>query len=146
MCLNLWYDQIGYFGKMNSTLGSVVPLAMFKLNTCNGGVMLVEEVNWQKMTIDDSPITFWIHFRGHIKTKHSKSIWSGRMIISDPMHAVLSQINFSHHLPVKKRIKVTFYWAFFVNCKLFKGYVEVKSVNYWESVEVKSEKITYYLK
>ena len=27
--LNLWYDPIGYFGKMNSTLGSVVPLAMF---------------------------------------------------------------------------------------------------------------------
>ena len=30
LCLNLWYDPIGYFGKMNSTLGSVVPLAMFK--------------------------------------------------------------------------------------------------------------------
>ena len=29
LCLNLWYDPIGYFGKMNSTLGSVVPLAMF---------------------------------------------------------------------------------------------------------------------
>ena len=29
--LNLWYDSIGYFGKMNSTLGSVVPLAMFLL-------------------------------------------------------------------------------------------------------------------
>ena len=28
-CLNLWYDPISYFGKMNSTLGSVVPLAMF---------------------------------------------------------------------------------------------------------------------
>ena len=27
--LNLWYDPIGYFGKMNSALGSVVPLAMF---------------------------------------------------------------------------------------------------------------------
>ena len=27
--LNLWYDPIGYFRKMNSTLGSVVPLAMF---------------------------------------------------------------------------------------------------------------------
>ena len=23
LCLNLWYDPIGYFGKMNSTLGSV---------------------------------------------------------------------------------------------------------------------------
>ena len=33
LCLNLWYDPIGYFGKMNSTLGSVVPLAMFILNT-----------------------------------------------------------------------------------------------------------------
>ena len=31
LCLNLWYDPIGYFGKMNSTLGSVVPLAMFPL-------------------------------------------------------------------------------------------------------------------
>ena len=31
LCLNLWYDPIGYFGKMNSTLGSVVPLAMFLL-------------------------------------------------------------------------------------------------------------------
>ena len=31
LCLNLWYDPIGYFGKMNSTLGSVVPLAMFIL-------------------------------------------------------------------------------------------------------------------
>ena len=29
VCLKLWYDPIGYFGKMNSTLGSVVPLAMF---------------------------------------------------------------------------------------------------------------------
>ena len=31
LCLNLWYDPLGYFGKMNSTLGSVVPLAMFPL-------------------------------------------------------------------------------------------------------------------
>ena len=29
LCLNLWYDPILYFGKMNSTLGSVVLLAMF---------------------------------------------------------------------------------------------------------------------
>ena len=29
LCLKLWYDPIGYFGKLNSTLGSVVPLAMF---------------------------------------------------------------------------------------------------------------------
>ena len=29
LCLNLWYDPLGYFGRMNSTLGSVVPLAMF---------------------------------------------------------------------------------------------------------------------
>ena len=28
--LNLWYDPTGYSGKMNSTLGSVVPLAMFQ--------------------------------------------------------------------------------------------------------------------
>ena len=27
--LNLWCDPLGYFAKMNSTLGSVVPLAMF---------------------------------------------------------------------------------------------------------------------
>ena len=32
LCLNLWYDPIGYFGKMNSTLGSVVPLAMFSMH------------------------------------------------------------------------------------------------------------------
>ena len=32
LCLNLWYDPIGYFGKINSTLGSVVPLAMFFCN------------------------------------------------------------------------------------------------------------------
>ena len=31
LCLNLWYDPIGYFGKMNSTLGSVVPLPMLIL-------------------------------------------------------------------------------------------------------------------
>ena len=39
LCLNLWYDQIGYFGKMNSTLGSVVPLAMFLqwVVPCHGG-------------------------------------------------------------------------------------------------------------
>ena len=29
LCLILKYDPIGYFGKMNSTRGSVVPLAMF---------------------------------------------------------------------------------------------------------------------
>ena len=28
--INLWYDLKSYFGKMNSTLGSVVPLAMFQ--------------------------------------------------------------------------------------------------------------------
>ena len=33
-----------------------------------------------------------------------------------------------------------------VKCKLFKGYVEVKGVNYRESVEVKGENITYYSK
>ena len=27
--LNLWCDPLGYFAKMNSTLGSDVPLAMF---------------------------------------------------------------------------------------------------------------------
>ena len=31
--LNLWYDPIGYFEKMNSTLRSVVPLAMFQFNS-----------------------------------------------------------------------------------------------------------------
>ena len=35
LCLNLWYDPLGYFGKMNSTLGSVVPLAMFGWETLN---------------------------------------------------------------------------------------------------------------
>ena len=29
LCLNLWYDPLGYFGELNWTLGSVVPLAMF---------------------------------------------------------------------------------------------------------------------
>ena len=29
LCLNSWYDPKSYFGKQNSTLGSVVPLAMF---------------------------------------------------------------------------------------------------------------------
>ena len=33
-CLNLWYDSLGYFRKMNSTLGSVVPLAMFFCHSC----------------------------------------------------------------------------------------------------------------
>ena len=33
LCLNLLYDPLGYFGKMNSTLGSVVPLAMFSSHT-----------------------------------------------------------------------------------------------------------------
>ena len=32
LCLNLWYYPIAYFGKMNSTLGSVVPLAMFSFS------------------------------------------------------------------------------------------------------------------
>ena len=30
LCKNLWYDLKSYFGKQNSTLGCVVPLAMFK--------------------------------------------------------------------------------------------------------------------
>ena len=29
ICVWIWYDPLGYFGKMNLTLGSVVPLAMF---------------------------------------------------------------------------------------------------------------------
>ena len=29
LCLNLWYEPTGCFGKLNSTVGSVVPLAMF---------------------------------------------------------------------------------------------------------------------
>ena len=29
LCLHLWYDLKSYFGKKKSTLGSVVPLAMF---------------------------------------------------------------------------------------------------------------------
>ena len=41
LCLNLWYYPKGYFGKMNSTLGSVVPLAIFEntsdcLSCCYG--------------------------------------------------------------------------------------------------------------
>ena len=34
--LNLWCDSLGNFAKMNSTLGSVVPLAMFTcvVTTC----------------------------------------------------------------------------------------------------------------
>ena len=31
LCLNLWHDPLGYFGQLKSTLGSVLPLAMFKL-------------------------------------------------------------------------------------------------------------------
>ena len=43
LCLNLWYDPIGYFGKMNSTLGSVVPLAIF-----------------ENAVLEDEPRTFWV--------------------------------------------------------------------------------------
>ena len=34
LCLNLFYDPLGYFCKLNSTLGSVVHLAMFHLKLC----------------------------------------------------------------------------------------------------------------
>ena len=39
----------------------------------------------------------------HIKSKYRKSIWSEKKIISDPVHAVLSRINFPRHLRVQRR-------------------------------------------
>ena len=36
--------------------------------------------------------------------------------------------------------------SIFGKMEALKGYVEVKNVNYWESVEVKHENITYYSK
>ena len=32
LCLNLYMTYSGYFGKLNSTLGSIVPLAMFSFD------------------------------------------------------------------------------------------------------------------
>ena len=48
------------------------------------------------------PSIISIHFRGHMKPKHRKSIWFEKIIISDPVHAVLSRINFSRHLLVQR--------------------------------------------
>ena len=31
MCKSLWFDPLGYSGKLNSACGSVVPLAMFRI-------------------------------------------------------------------------------------------------------------------
>ena len=43
--LNLLYDPIGYFRKMNSTLGSVVPLAMFINKVMNTAPVLKEDLD-----------------------------------------------------------------------------------------------------
>ena len=40
LCLNLWFALISYFGKLNSTLGSVVPLAMFE-ESSEGDYLLI---------------------------------------------------------------------------------------------------------
>ena len=52
--LNLWYDPIGYFGRMNSTLGFVVPLAMFQ--TYNNHSTIAEDFSipntlWKKSVV-----------------------------------------------------------------------------------------------
>ena len=41
LCLNLWYDLKSYFGKMNSILGSVVPLAMFSYYKLEAPMVIV---------------------------------------------------------------------------------------------------------
>ena len=57
-------NQIGYFGKMNSTLGSVVPLAMFKtfmwplqstfcLRHCKNGAQLSREL---QLALTEKPL------------------------------------------------------------------------------------------
>ena len=46
----------------------------------------------------------------------------------------------------KRKVRYLFYQVFLVNFKPFRGYVEVKSVNYWESEKWRSENVTYYLK
>ena len=33
LCLNLWYDPLSYFDKLNSTFGTVVPLATFVMSS-----------------------------------------------------------------------------------------------------------------
>ena len=38
----------------------------------------------------------------HIKPEHRKSSWTGKVIISHPAYAVLSQINSSHHLRARR--------------------------------------------
>ena len=52
--LNLWCNPLGYFAKMNSTLGSVVPLAMFtyspQINTSNMAIQK-EEKNSQYLSL-----------------------------------------------------------------------------------------------
>ena len=48
---------------------------------------------------------FWIHFKGHtsnLNRKSRKSSWTRKIVISDPVHAVLSRIKFSHQLPVRR--------------------------------------------
>ena len=73
--------------------------------------------------------------------------WQNGIVVQTKVTSHLNKLKIViEDLDVKKRIWDTFYWAFLVKCKLFKGYVEVKSANYWESVEVKSENITYYSK
>ena len=56
LCLNLWYDPIGYFGKMNSTLGSVVPLAMFSFEH-RFWFIIVWSIAWLKVKRGPNGIT-----------------------------------------------------------------------------------------
>ena len=48
--LNLWYDPIGYFEKMNSTLGSVVPLAMFVIKSTTSIFSMIKIQLWSHIT------------------------------------------------------------------------------------------------
>ena len=53
LCLNLWHDPIGYFEKMNSTLGSVVHLAMFFYNP----VCVTKIIKWRLTFFENCHMT-----------------------------------------------------------------------------------------
>ena len=59
----------GYFGKMNSTLGSVAPLAMFSDKTTS----LLWEITWKRMT-KISPLTSWRFIRQRAETGREQAI------------------------------------------------------------------------
>ena len=97
--LNLWCDPLGYFAKMNSTLGSVVPLAMFHIQRERKPCVILHTVyNFTHFVILRTVCSFTHGLWFNTKYSFTKNVKFYRLIVVLQSNTVFFAYKFYHEV------------------------------------------------